>query len=386
MKSFFPTDFEGLQRSGISKLAIQGFGMEGLYPLWFGEGSVSTPKVISDACIDALNRGETFYDAPQGRIELRTALKVYHDTLYGIDLGLGRIQVPGSTMLSVMIATQMVIRPGDHVVIITPHWPNIEMAMKWAGAEVSHCRQHSENNKWALDLNGLMSVCKPGTKMVYLNSPCNPTGYIMERPDQERLMDFCRSRGIILLADEVYHRTVYDRNYAPSFLEFSGDDDPLIVVNGFSKGWAMTGWRLGWMVTPKDYEEQMAVMSEMYNTGASSFIQLGAIAALEKGEDALNYLRQGYSDSRAVANKMLSNHPRIEYIAPEGAFYAFPRIKGIDSGLKFAEGLLFGAKVGVAPGYTFGPQNETHIRLCFAMHAERLEQALNAFIQYLDQT
>ena len=386
MKSLFPPDFEELERSGIGKIATQGEGMEGLFPLWFGEGSKATPKIIRDACIDAIDKGETFYDIPQGRADLRAALKVYHDTLYEIDLSLDRIHVPGSTMLSVMIAAQMVIRPGDHAVIISPHWPNVEMAMKWAGAEVSHFRQHSENSLWSLNLELLMSACKPETKIMYLNSPCNPTGYVMERPDQERLMDFCRSRGIILLADEVYHRTVYDRNYAPSFLEFSGDDDPLIVVNGFSKGWAMTGWRLGWMVTPKDYEEQMAVMSEIYNTGAPSFIQLGAIAALEKGEGALNELRQGYFESQTVANKILGNHPRIEYTKPEGAFYAFPRIKGISNGFKFAEELLFGAKVGVAPGYTFGPQNETHIRLCFAMQAERLEQALNAFTQYLDQS
>jgi len=127
-------------------------------------------------------------------------------------------------------------------------------------------------------------------------------------------------------------------------------------------------------------------MSEMYNTGAPSFIQLGAIAALEKGEEALNGLRQGYSDSLAIANEILGNHPRIEYTTPEGAFYAFPRIKGIDNGLKFAEGLLFAAKIGVAPGYTFGPQNETHFRLCFAMKSERLERALHAFTQYLSQT
>ena len=386
MKPLFPPNFEDLERSGISKIATQGEGMEGLFPLWFGEGSKTTPKIIRDACIDAIDKGETFYDIPQGRADLRVALKVYHDTLYDINLSLGRINVPGSTMLSVMIAAQMVIRPGDHAVIISPHWPNVEMAMKWAGAEISHFRQHSENNLWSLNLELLMSACKLETKMIYLNSPCNPTGYVMERPDQERLMDFCRSRGIILLADEVYHRTVYDRNYAPSFLEFSGADDPLIVVNGFSKGWAMTGWRLGWMVTPKDYEEQMAVMSEIYNTGAPSFIQLGAIAALEKGEDALNELRQGYSESRTIANKILGSHPRIEYAKPEGAFYAFPRIKGISNGLKFAEELLFGAKVGVAPGYTFGPQNETHIRLCFAMQAERLAEALNAFTQYLDQS
>ena len=386
MKPQFPANFEDLERSGIGIIAAQGFGMEGLYPLWFGEGSEATPKVIRDACIEALDQGETFYNIPRGRAELRNALKVYHDTLYSIDLHPDRIHVPGSTMLTVIIAAHMVLRPGDHAVIVTPHWPNVEMAMKWAGAEISHFRQNSGNGKWALNLDGLMAACSPNTKMIYLNSPCNPTGYVMERPDQERLMDFCRSRGIVLLADEVYHRTVYDRNYAPSFLEFAGDDDPLILVNGFSKGWAMTGWRLGWMVTPKAYEEQMAVLSEIYNTGAPSFIQLGAIAALEKGETALDGLRQGYKESLIVANEILGGHPRIEHTAPEGAFYAFPRIKGIDDGLKFAEGLLFDAKVGVAPGYTFGPENETHIRLCFAMKADRLEEALHAFTRYLDQT
>ena len=130
MKALFPANFEDLERSGIGKIAAQGFGMEGLYPLWFGEGSESTPKVIRDACINALDQGETFYNNPQGRAELRAALKVYHDTLYNIDLDLNRIHVPGSTMLSVMIAAHMVIRPGDHAVIITPHWPNVEMAMK----------------------------------------------------------------------------------------------------------------------------------------------------------------------------------------------------------------------------------------------------------------
>ena len=386
MKPLFPPDFEQLERSGIGKIAVQGLGMEGVYPLWFGEGSEPTPKLIRDAAKAALDEGETFYNIPRGRPELRAALKVYHDNLYGIDLHPDRIHVPASTMLCVMLAAHMVIRPGDHAVIVTPHWPNVELALKWAGAEISHFRQHSENGKWALDLDGLMAACTDQTKLIYLNSPCNPSGYVMERPEQERLLDFCRSRNIVLLADEVYHRTVYDRNFAPSFLEFAGDDDPLIVVNGFSKGWAMTGWRIGWMVTPKGYEEQMAVLAEIYNTGAPSFIQLGAIAALEKGEPILSELRQGYAESLAVANDILGNHARIEHTQPEGAFYAFPRIKGIDDSLKFAEGLLHEAKVGVAPGYTFGPGNETHIRLCFAMKADRLEQALRALTDYLDRT
>ena len=138
-----------------------------------------------------------------------------------------------------------------------------------------------------------------------------------------------------MLSDEVYHRSVYDRNHAPSFLEFAGDDDPLIVVNGFSKAWAMTGWRLGWMVTPKGYEEQMAVLCEIYNTGAPSFIQLAGIAALEKGEAALNQLRLGYADSLAVANDIPGTHPRILPAVPGGALCAFSRLHGSDDHLAF---------------------------------------------------
>ncbi|NQV99370.1 MAG: aminotransferase class I/II-fold pyridoxal phosphate-dependent enzyme [Rhodospirillales bacterium] len=384
MKPLFPANFEDLERSGIGKIAVQGLGMEGVYPLWFGEGSEPTPAIIRDAAVAALDAGETFYNNPRGRPDLRAALKIYNDDLYKIDLHPDRIHVPASTMLAVTIAAQMVIRPGDHAVIVTPHWPNVEIALKWTGADIGYYRQHSADGKWALDIDGLMAACNSRTKMIYLNSPCNPTGYVMERPEQERLLDFCRDRGVILLSDEVYHRSVYDRNHAPSFLEFAGDDDPLIVVNGFSKAWAMTGWRIGWMVTPRGYEEQMAVMCEVYNTGAPSFVQLGAIAALQKGEGALNGLRQGYAESLAVANAILGNHARIDHTAPEGAFYAFPRIRGIDNGLAFAEGLLFGAKVGVAPGYTFGPGNETHLRLCFAMKADKLEKALRAFTAYLD--
>ncbi len=384
MKPLFPPNFESLERSGIGVIADQGRHLKGVYPLWFGEGSEPTPQIIRDAAIAALDAGETFYNSPRGRRELIAALKVYNDRLYDIDLDPDRIHVPASTMMTVMLAAHMVIRPGDHALIVTPHWPNVEMALKWAGADIGHFRQHAEGGKWALDLDGLMAACTSATRLIYLNSPCNPTGYVMERPEQERLLDFCRDRGIILLSDEVYHRTIFDRNAAPSFLEFAGPDDPLIVVNGFSKGWAMTGWRLGWMVTPSGYLEQMTVLAEIYNTGAPSFIQLGALAALEKGEDALAELRRGYLESQAIANDILGNHARIDHTAPEGAFYAFPRIKGIDDGLKFAEGLLYGAKVGVAPGYAFGPDNKTHVRICFAMKADKLEPALRAFTGYLD--
>jgi aspartate/methionine/tyrosine aminotransferase len=168
-------------------------------------------------------------------------------------------------------------------------------------------------------------------------------------------------------------------------ITLADDEDPVIIINGFSKAWAMTGWRLGWMVAPARYAKQIAVLSECFNTGAPSIVQFAGIAALEDGEELIRTLRAQYAGGRDIVMNILGNHPRIELSQPEGAFYAFPRIRGIDSSLNFAQGLLETADVGVAPGYTFGPGNEEHIRLCFAQSHQRLTQALERIVAYVDR-
>ena len=379
-------EIEALEQNGITGVALKRIGDPNVIPLWFGEGDLVTPAFIRDAAKLALDEGYTFYGHTRGRPELRAAIKSYLARLYGQDVDVERITVPGSSMLAITMAAQMTLTSGLHALLVTPHWPNIDRAFQVTGASFSHVRQRwSRDGGWSLELDDVRAAARPNTRAIFLNSPCNPTGWVMQRPAQQALLEFCRERGIVIIADEVYHRTVFDVDLAPSFLQVAQDDDPLIVVNGFSKAFAMTGWRLGWMVTPRDYGAQMAVLSECFNTSAPSFIQRAALVALERGDEAVAMLRRQYADGRDAVMEILGSHPRIELSTPAGAFYAFPRIPGLGSSLAFVEGVLAEENVGLAPGYTFGPGSDEHFRLCFAQSPARLREALTHIVRYIDR-
>ena len=207
----------------------------------------------------------------------------------------------------------------------------------------------------------------------------------MPAEQQAELLALCRERNILLIADEVYHRNVYDGDVAPSFMTLARDDDPVIVVSGFSKAWAMTGWRVGWVVAPSRHAETWAVLSECFNTGATVFVQQAAITALERGEETVARLRGQYARGREIVAQVLGRCPRIELTEPQGAFYAFPRVRGLTSSLAFAEGVLAEEDVGIAPGYTFGPGNEEHFRLCFAHSHEALREGLERIVRYIER-
>lgn len=381
----FRPELEALEQNGITKLAFPRMDDPDVIPLWFGEGDMATPAFIREAAMRALDEGDTFYTHTRGRPELRTAIKHYLDALYGIDVDPDRISVPGSAMLGITIAVQMVASPGSRGLIVSPNWPNIETAFRVAGVEVDFIRQRETPGGWTLDAAEIIAAVQPETRAIFVNSPCNPTGWMMPREDQRELLAFCRERGVLLIADEVYHRTVYEARVAPSFLELAGDADPMIVVNGFSKAWAMTGWRIGWVVAPKRHAVQWALLSECFNTGATVFGQQGAIAALENGEGTIASLQQRYQENRARVIQAFSNHSEIELTAPTGAFYAFPRVPAIQSSWDFAQALLDETNVGVSPGYTFGPGNDQHFRLCFAQSERPLQSGLERILDFLDR-
>jgi len=378
-------DIEALEQNGITRIAMTRLGDPDVIPLWFGEGDDVTPAFIREAAKQALDEGYTFYGHMRGRAELRDAIKHYLDRLYRIDLDPARLTVPGSSMLAVTMAAQMTLSSGLHGLIVTPHWPNIDRAFRVTGAHFDTVRQRSGADGWRLDLDDVRAALRPETRALFVNSPCNPTGWVMSRAEQEALLALAREYGFVIIADEVYHRTVFDADVAPSFLEIARDDDPLIVVNGFSKAYAMTGWRLGWMITPSRYAEQMAVLSECFNTSAPSFIQRAGVAALTAGEPDIAALRAQYRRGRECVVAMLGEHPLIELPYPEGAFYAFPRVRGLGSSLAFVRGVLDEENVGLAPGYTFGPDNDAHFRLCYAHSTARLEEALSRVLRYIER-
>ena len=385
MASPFRDEIERLRQNGITQVAFSRFDDERVIALWFGEGDRPTADFIREAAKQALDDGHTFYAHTRGLPALRDAIKGYLDGLYGLDIHPERITVPGSAMLGVTMAAQAALGRGDHALVVSPAWPNIEAVFRVTGAELGRVRQRLGQEGWQLDLDELFASVKPRTRAIYVNSPCNPTGWIMAREDQRRLLGFCRERNILLISDEVYHRTVFEGDHAPSFLQVAADDDPLVVVNGFSKAWAMTGWRLGWMVTPLAPKIAWAALSECVNTGATVFAQYGGIAALQRGEGVVRQLREQYRAGRAIVDRALGGHQLIRHSSPTGAFYAFPRIHGLVDSMAFAQDLLREEDVGLAPGYTFGPGFDGHVRLCFAQSHDKLSEGLRRLVRFVER-
>lgn len=383
MKGIRP-DIAVLEQNGITRVALPRLNDPAVIPLWFGEGDEVTAGPVRQAAQDALQDGLTFYDHTRGVPSLRQAIRTYLERIYDIELAPDRVSVPGSSMLGVTIAAHMALSPGSEALIVSPHWPNIETTCRVVGATIKIVRQRETPDGWELTAQEIIDQVSDTTRVIYVNSPCNPTGWVMTADEQLRLLELCRERSILLIADEVYHRHSFGQDVAPSFLQVARDDDPVVVVNGFSKAWAMTGWRVGWVVAPQEQATHWALMSECYNTGATTFVQHAASVALQQ-ESEVRRLRHQYEQGAEIVSKAFANCEAITLSPPRGAFYAFPRIEGLTSSLDFAESLLAQKDVGVAPGFTFGPGNDSHIRVCFALSHERLQEGLARLVDFIEQ-
>ena len=377
---------ENLELSGIGKIAHGALEDPEVIPLWFGESDLVTPAFVRDAAKRALDGGKTFYSYTRGHTPVREALRRYHARLYGLDLDPERISLVGSTMLAVQIACQCLVEQGDEVILVSPYWPNIRTVAELQGATTVDVRLREGPERWWLDMDEVAAAIGPRTKAVYVNTPANPTGWVMTGDEQAALLALCRRHGLGLIADEVYHRHVLDGpGPAPSFLGLADPEEPVFVLNGFSKAWAMTGWRLGWMVHPARLATAISVLAEVSNTGATAFAQYGGIAALEEGESFVAGFVERCQRNRDAVIDILGTHPRVALLRPQGAFYAFPRIEGCADSLALARRILDETRVGTAAGYTFGVGNEGHLRLCFAIATDRLTEALHRIVGVLDR-
>jgi len=374
-------EIEALETSGISQLFALGVDREGVIPLWFGEGDLPTPDFISAAAIRSLQAGHTFYSHKRGIPALREAIVAYMNGLYGAALDVERVTVTSSGMNGIMLALQTIAGAGDSVVVVSPVWPNIMSGVRIMGASLRTVALRSREDGFHLDMDELMAACDSRTRAVFVNSPSNPTGWVMGRADQQALLDFCRARGIWIMADEVYSRFVYERPAAerpraPSFLDLARADDALIVVQSFSKTWAMTGWRMGWLVHPAVLGANFDRLVEFNTSGAPRFLQDGCITALTEGEGFACHVIERCRLGRDLVHQRLSALPRVRLACPDGAFYAFFAVEGLSDSLAYAKEILEEVSVGLAPGSAFGPGGEGHLRLCFAGGTERLSAAL----------
>jgi aspartate aminotransferase len=366
-----------LQASKIRAISREGMGRDDVVPLWFGEPNFPTPKFICDAAAEALAAGQTFYTENRGIPPLISTLSTYMSNLYGVNIGEDRITTTVAAMNGIMLVMEAIVDPGDNVVIVEPLWPNCRETVAIMGGEPRGVDLQEIDGKWQLDLQRLFDACDDRTRAIFINSPGNPTGWVMSAEQQQEVLDFCRKKRIWLLADEVYARLIFDRPHAPSFLEIASPEDPVIAFNSFSKSWSMTGWRLGWLTAPPSMGEIFEKLNEYNISGPTTFVQHAAIVAIRDGEDFVRETVEGYRRGRDLVYQRLSGMKRVHLAFPEAAFYAFFRVDGVDDSLALARRILDQTGVGLAPGAAFGQSGEGYLRLCFAATPDTLSDAMD---------
>jgi aspartate/methionine/tyrosine aminotransferase len=368
--------------SGIVEVFNYGRNRPGLIPLWVGEGDLPTPGFICDAAARSLSAGETFYTYQRGIPELRQALASYHERLFGRAFDPERFLVTVGGMHAMQIAVRMAAGQGDEVLIPTPAWPNFGGAIAVAGARAVSVPMRAEAGGWVLDLEALAAAVTPRTRAIAVNSPSNPTGWTATAQDVEGLLALSRRHRLWIIADEIYHRFVYDPALlvdgvrSPSFRDAMTDEDRVLFVQTFSKNWAMTGWRIGWLEASPALGQVIENLIQYSTSGVPVFVQRAAVAALREGDEFIAAQIGRARHGREIVNR-LAEQGLAQFAAPAGAFYAFLKVPGATDSFATAIRLIDEANVGLAPGSAFGEAGEGYLRLCYARKAEDLDEAVS---------
>ncbi|WP_019447114.1 pyridoxal phosphate-dependent aminotransferase [Cupriavidus sp. BIS7] len=373
-----------LRASRIREVANAGLGLPDVLPFWFGESDQVTPPFIRDAASRALANGATFYNHNLGIAPLREAIAAYATRLHGAT-SVDHVAVTSAGVNALMLAAQLVIGPGDRVVAVTPLWPNLVEIPRILGATVETVTLDYGANGWTLDVDKLLAALTPGTRAVTINSPNNPTGWVMPRAAQRAVLEHCRRHGIWIIADEVYERLYYgnEGSVAPSFLDIASREERVIAVNSFSKAWLMTGWRLGWMVVPSLVMADLGKLIEYNTSCAPSFVQEAGVVAVREGESFTQDLVRRLRTARDHLVDALSALPGIDAHAPDGAMYVFFRLAGATDSLDLCKRLVREAHLGLAPGSAFGDEGEGFVRWCYACDTARLDEGVKRLRGYL---
>jgi aspartate/methionine/tyrosine aminotransferase len=339
---------------------------------WVGEPDEPTPQFIRDAATDSIAAGELFYTHNLGIPELRAALAAYVSRLHR-PTAPEQLAVTSAGVNALMLASQLLVDPGDRVVEVVPLWPNLQEIPKILGAEVITVPLEFAPGGWTLDVQKLIDALRPGTRALYLNSPNNPTGWTVSRAEQQAILAHCRRHGIWIFADDAYERLYFGPGgVAPSFLDDMQPDDRVISTNTFSKSWCMTGWRLGWLVVPPALVADLGKLIEYNTSCAPIFVQRAGIAAVTQGEPVIAHSLQRLRRARDFLVGELRKLPRVTVAVPEGTMYVFFRIEAMTDSLAFCKALVRTQGLGLAPGAAFGPAGEGYVRWCFAAEEQKL--------------
>ncbi|MCT8998260.1 pyridoxal phosphate-dependent aminotransferase [Chelativorans intermedius] len=369
--------------SGIVSVVDHARGRQGLIPLWVGEGDMPTPGFIREAAAASLAAGDTFYTWQAGIPDLRAALARYHSRTFARGFAPEEFIVVGGGMQAIQLALHAVAGAGDEVVYLSPAWPNFPAALGVAGGRpVPVCLDFSENG-WSLDPGRIEAAITPRTRALFINTPSNPTGWTADRDTLQSVLDLARRRGLWIIADEIYTRFFYAEDRAPSLFDIAQEDDRILFVNSFSKNWAMTGWRIGWIRAHPALGPMFENLVQYSTSGVAEFMQRGAVAALDGGDAFIGEQVARARHNRDRLCSALGESGRVRLAVPEGTFYLFLAVEGVEGTARSAIRIVDETGVGLAPGAAFGPGGERFFRLCFNRGADQIEEAADRLAAWI---
>ncbi|MFJ7977463.1 aminotransferase [Peribacillus sp. JNUCC 23] len=382
--SFVSKTIADLKPSGIRRFFDLAVNMEGVVSLGVGEPDFVTSWNVREAAILSLEEGRTSYTANAGLIELRQEIASYMKKGFAVSYQPDSqiiVTVGGSQAID--IALRAILNPGEEVLVVEPCFVAYSPLVTLAGG-VAKTIQTVKENEFRLTAAELEEAITPNTKAIIMCSPNNPTGTQLRKEELIEIAKIVQKHNLVVISDEIYAELAYDDDFT-SVAAIDGMMERTILINGFSKGFAMTGWRLGFVCAPKDITEAMLKIHQYTMMCASTVAQYAALEALRSGMNDVENMRKSYRQRRNYIVKSF-NEMGLDCHMPGGAFYAFPSIErtGLSS-QEFAEKLLFEEKVAVVPGNVFGESGEGHIRCSYASSLEQLQEAIKRMSRFVEK-
>ena len=345
--------------------------------LSLGQPDFKTPKHIVDAAKKALDDGHHGYVLPNGIIECRKAVTKKIKNLYNADIDPERVIIMPGGKPTMYYAIKLFGEPGSEIIYPDPGFPIYESMINYTGAKAVPINI-LENKDFSMNPQKILSLINDKTRLIILNNPNNPTGGFTDKNKIDQLAEGLQKfPHVAILSDEIYSRQIFDGKKMPTFFDYPDLYDRLIVLDGWSKAYSMTGWRLGWSVWPEKLIEQIIKFCVNNHSCVNAAIQYGGIAALDGPDDSINFMMEKFTKRRKLIYEGLNDIQGIECTMPGGGFYAFPKVIGTGmNGKDFAKKCLHDAGVAIVPGTAFGKKAIDYVRFSFAASEDNISKAL----------
>lgn len=344
-----------------------------------GEPDFNVPECVNRVCVEALAQNETSYTHSLGDLRLRRAISDYHKRIYGTIVDPGQILVTNGTSPAMLLVFSALIDPGDEVIVSDPHYACYANFIRYVQGEPVFVKVH-EQDGFVYTPEAIREKITPKTKAIFINSPSNPTGSVIPEARMREIVDVAREHGLYIVSDEIYHGLTYEGK-DHSIMEFT---DQAFVLNGFSKLFAMTGLRLGYLIAPPTFVRALQVLQQNFFICANSIIQLAGVVALTDADRETQAMRDTYNERRIFMIRRLKEMGLSILVEPTGAFYIFVNFKHISTdSYALAFDILEKAHIGVTPGIDFGANGEGYLRFSYANSLDNLKIGMDRLEGYL---